>query len=208
MSSIRTDESFSAFFDLVQHHRTSDGVDEPTLPRKRKTSQYADEGKDTGYFSQSPEEFYRLKYFEAIDLATTAIKDRFDQPGYAMNRHLEEALVKGVSGEDISKQLHEISRLYTEIDIIQFTVQLASMSTYFKTNHIESCLKYLTDLSPAMQAFYSEVCKVARLLMVMPATNATSERSFSVMRRLKSYLRSTMGQSRLNHIMLLNIYKE
>jgi hypothetical protein len=169
-------------------------------------------GKDTGYFSQSPEEFYRLKYFEAIDLATTSIKDRFDQPDYAMYRHLEEALVKGVSGEDISKQLHEISRLYTEIDISQFTVQLASMSTYFKTNHItvslESCLKYLTDLSPAMQAFYSEVCKVARLLMVMPATNATSERSFSVMRRLKSYLRSTMGQSRLNHTMLLNIYKE
>ena len=169
-------------------------------------------GKDTGYFSQSPEEFYRLKYFEAIDLATTSIKDRFDQPDYAMYRHLEEALVKGVSGEDISKQLHEISRLYTEIDISQFTVHLASMSTYFKTNHItvslESCLKYLTDLSPAMQAFYSEVCKVARLLMVMPATNATSERSFSVMRRLKSYLRSTMGQSRLNHIMLLNIYKE
>ena len=41
----------------------------------------------------------------------------------------------------------------------------------------------------------------------MPATNAYSERSFSVMRRLKTYLRSTMGQARLNHIMLLHIYK-
>ena len=42
----------------------------------------------------------------------------------------------------------------------------------------------------------------------MPATNAISECSFSAMRHLKTYLRSTMGQSRLNHVMLLNINKE
>jgi len=39
----------------------------------------------------------------------------------------------------------------------------------------------------------------------MPATNATNERSFSVMRCVKSYLWSTMWQERL---MVLNIYKE
>jgi len=42
----------------------------------------------------------------------------------------------------------------------------------------------------------------------MPAMNAASKRSFSVMRRIKSYLRSTMSQERLNHLMILNIYKE
>ena len=40
----------------------------------------------------------------------------------------------------------------------------------------------------------------------MPATNAYSERSFSVMQRLKRYLRCTIGQAQLNHIMLLHIY--
>lgn len=39
-------------------------------------------------------------------------------------------------------------------------------------------------------------------------TNAISERSFSAMRRLKTYLRSTMGQKRLNGIMLLHVHKE
>jgi hypothetical protein len=42
----------------------------------------------------------------------------------------------------------------------------------------------------------------------MPASNAASERSFSAMRRLKTYLCSTMRQSRLNHVMLLNINRE
>jgi len=42
----------------------------------------------------------------------------------------------------------------------------------------------------------------------MPATNAASEWSFSKIRRIKSYLRSTTGQVRLNNLMILNIYKE
>ena len=41
----------------------------------------------------------------------------------------------------------------------------------------------------------------------MPATNAASKRSFSAMKRVKSYLRSTMGRAQLNHLMTLNIYK-
>ena len=41
----------------------------------------------------------------------------------------------------------------------------------------------------------------------MPVTNATSERSFSLLCRLKNYLR-TMGQERLNHLMLLYVHKE
>ena len=41
----------------------------------------------------------------------------------------------------------------------------------------------------------------------MPATNAVSERSASAMRRVKTYLRSTMPQSRLNNIMMLHIHK-
>ena len=42
----------------------------------------------------------------------------------------------------------------------------------------------------------------------MPAPNAMSERSFSTMKHIKSYLRSPMKQSRFNHTMVLNIYKE
>ena len=36
-----------------------------------------------------------------------------------------------------------------------------------------------------------------KLLLVMPATNATLERSFSALRRIKSYLQATMSQERL-----------
>ena len=46
------------------------------------------------------------------------------------------------------------------------------------------------------------------LILVAPATNATSERSFSILRRLITYLRSTMSQERLKHCAILTIMKE
>ena len=63
-------------------------------------------------------------------------------------------------------------------------------------------------MTAAQRTFFCEVWKVAHLVLIMPATNAASERSFSALRRLKTYLRSTMQQSRLNNIMLLSINKD
>ena len=41
-----------------------------------------------------------------------------------------------------------------------------------------------------------------------PATNAISERSFSALKRVKGYLRATMGQNQLYHLMLLHVHSE
>ena len=54
----------------------------------------------------------------------------------------------------------------------------------------------------------SEVCILLKLLLVMPATNAISERSSVPYVEVKSYLRSTMNQDRLTHLMVLHIHKE
>jgi len=47
-----------------------------------------------------------------------------------------------------------------------------------------------------------------KLILVLPATNATSEGSFSAMQRVKSHLRATMGWERLNNLMELHVHKE
>ena len=42
----------------------------------------------------------------------------------------------------------------------------------------------------------------------MPATNAISERSFSALKRVKTYLHSTTGDSTLNHLMMLHVHND
>ena len=54
----------------------------------------------------------------------------------------------------------------------------------------------------------SEVDTLLKLYYTIPMTTVNSERSFSTLRRLKSYIRSSMTQSTLNHIMLLDVQKE
>jgi len=54
----------------------------------------------------------------------------------------------------------------------------------------------------------SEVCKLLKILMIVPCTNAVSERSASALRQVQTYLRTTMGQSRLNHLMVLHVHEE
>ena len=39
-------------------------------------------------------------------------------------------------------------------------------------------------------------------------TTATAESTFSTLRRLKNYLRTTMTQKRLNHVVLLHTHKQ
>ena len=41
----------------------------------------------------------------------------------------------------------------------------------------------------------------------MPVSSASSERSFSVMRRVKNCLRATMGDERLSNLSLLHIHR-
>ena len=55
---------------------------------------------------------------------------------------------------------------------------------------------------------FPECGKLLRLVLVLPATNAVSERSFSALRRVKTFLRSSMTQQRLNHLMVLHVHKE
>ena len=54
---------------------------------------------------------------------------------------------------------------------------------------------------------YSNVSIVYRILLMMPVTVAIVEISFSKLKLLKSYLRSSMSQQRLNDLTILCIEK-
>ena len=49
---------------------------------------------------------------------------------------------------------------------------------------------------------------MVKIILVMPTTSASSERSFSALRRVKSYLLTTMLNNRLNHLMTCTVHKE
>jgi len=74
-----------------------------------------------------------------------------------------------------------------QLQILATMIQAKVLTIFLVRNHLQR-------LSAAERSLLNEVVTVTKLVLVMPATNATSERSFSAMRRVKSYLLSTMGQ--------------
>jgi hypothetical protein len=61
---------------------------------------------------------------------------------------------------------------------------------------------------PEMRAMFPNVESLVRLLLVNPASSATAERSFSALRRLKTYLRASCGHLRLNNLAICHVHKE
>ena len=73
---------------------------------------------------------------------------------------------------------------------------------------LDGCVQALKKMVPEMRAMFPNVESLVRLLIVNPASSATAERSFSALRRLKTYLRATCGQQQLNNLALCYVHKD
>ena len=212
LQSIRSDSAFSQFWDLVQQTASEHDVEDSILPRHRKVPTNLEVGTSPPIYPDSPKDHYKQIYFEALDMLTTCIHDRFQQPGYLMCGTLESLILKAANGNDYRGEMKKALDFYgSDLDAYRLDGQLQVLSQHYKNRSgaitFNTVKDYLKELSTAQQVFYSEVITVLKLLLVLPATNATSERTFSAMRRIKSYLRATMNQTRLNHLMVLHVHK-
>ena len=216
LARLRNDESFNKFYQDVKYKAETVDVNEPSLPRKRKMPKRFQSGDAAHFFPQTESDMFRHKYFEALDLVTNCVKTRFDQPGFKVFRNVEELLVKGVQTDfgNYCDEFSFVTEFYkTDIKKDALKVQLETMRTYFERQErddirLNDIVDYLRILEAPMRAIYSEVVTLVRILLVIPATNATSERTFSALRRIKTYLRSTMTQARLNHLITLHVHKD
>ena len=63
----------------------------------------------------------------------------------------------------------------------------------------------MRNMVPEVRGLFSQV---EALLLVVPASSAEAERSFSALRRLKTWLRSSMSQTRLNSVAVCHVHRE
>ena len=129
---------------------------------------------------------------------------------------LVQVLLKAAKHNESEEELKEVILFYKEdfddsllrSQLLTFSINFQSTTEKDVNTILSAICTYLQKLSPGMKLLLLQVMRLAKLVLVAAAANATSERSFSAMRRAKSYLQSTMGQQRLNNIMVLCIHKE
>ena len=211
----RNDNAFDLFWELVTIRQERLSVEEPILPRQRKMPARYDEARDSYRFSETKKEHYRCIYHECIDVLVNVITERFDQPDYQIYLKMQELLLKGFSDEGGVEEELEVLNSTDDIDINTLRGQLKLLPSIAERHKFEpkrmnimDIIKLMQLLKSAEREFISEVVMVVKLVLLAPATNAISERSFSALKRLKTHMCATMGDERLTNLMLLHIHRD
>ena len=132
---------------------------------------------------------------------------------------MESLLINSCNGEHVKPSDAFCSLYSQELKIERLTSQLGMLPDLVRTanDQLEYPVKSVTLIGTIVdmmnenkfsKTFLNEVHCLLKLYLTIPMTSATAERTFSALRRMKSYLRSTMSQKRLNHVALLHTQKE
>ncbi|XP_066398375.1 uncharacterized protein [Miscanthus floridulus] len=173
------------------------------IKRKRHFDENLD---DTNADTQSAEELFRISYFLPVgDQAISSLTTRFEQyQSYQQNfgflftsktlQSLDDTSLKS-SCDNLGAVLTKDGK--SDVDANELYVELKFLQDFIPKENIGpvEILKFLKrhDCFPNASIAY-------RVLLTIPVTVASAERSFSKLKLLKSYLRSTMTQQRLNDL--------
>ena len=220
--SLRSDENFQLVYKRTVDKCKQYDLEEPVLPRQRKVPRRIDgfyaesSGRDTNHVWKSPEEYFRAQYFEIIDRMINGLDERFSQETFKFLMSIEKLIVDAANG-DIPQEIDEMFSKCIEgdLDVKQLFKELGMLSSVVKS--INPLIKKVTSLKTVIEVInstdnlkniYCNLHILIKLYLTVPLSNASAERSFSALRRIKSYMRNRLNQEHLNHFMLLNVHKK
>lgn len=209
----RSQEIFDLLWKSAEELCEANDGDLPCLPRARKVPKRLDDG-GPSHIYKTPKEYYSVVYYQILDEAIGAIQVRFEGEGYNVLLAAERVIVPSFAGKTAVEQA-DLQKLQGHFgDDLDFR-HLPSQLEVLANIHTRSPVTQLKDAADALRLICAgerclipDVITLMKLCLVLPASTASAERSFSALRRVKTYLRSTMNQARLNHMLILNAYKE
>lgn len=167
------------------------------LPRG-KVSRKLDSG-PSGYKPTSVTEYLRVEYRKAIDAALQRVRELFlESPDIAVYEKQERMVLDGVVPETLIKD--------PKLDYDQLSRELASFRKQNTFDTLDEAAAILNGCS-AKRELYAETAKLLDILRCIPVSSSEAERSFSKLRRLKTWLRNSMGERRLSDLLVCHIHQ-
>jgi hypothetical protein len=148
----------------------------------------------------SAESHYRVTtYYPTFDKVLLEMKSRF--PSH--DQDILCALAEVVSKTNTSTESLALVSSFYGLDMEILTAEKEIFQNFLQKNpaemkHASSVIKFMVQngLHEVLRVLY----KMYTILTTIPATSCSAERSFSDLRRIKTYLRSTMRQDRLSSL--------
>ena len=166
----------------------------------------------------TPNEFYRRTvYLPFLDAITTDLRSRFSDDILAKL----DALTYFIPSSVIRPDRFDTSELYAQYKAclrepaseLQFKGELDLWKQKWLRLNSQNPSPVIPNTAAAGLAAcdretFPMIHSLLTILLCMPVSTASAERSFSTLRRLKTWLRSRMGQERLLGLALLNVHRD
>lgn len=213
LEELRTVTNFNRIYEHTNETAEELELDNPMEPRQKKVPQrfeYASKAEPSSKIKAKDN--LRLEYYQIIDLLMNKLSARFEQSGLKQLCELEKLIMDSLQGN-----VPTYVELNTKLSVFAEDFNLDSLHTQLQLlknlpgNVPDTCVAFAKKLgneSHTALALLDQVTRLVILIMTVPASSASAERSFSTLRRLKTYLRSTMTQRRLTHLTLLHIHND
>lgn len=213
-------QGFDAFWVMAEDTATSIGIP-VEAPKQHRRSRKVDKAGTQAVF-HTPADFYRRQYYECIDVVSGELDRRFENGDIKVLQSIEEVVLAFANG-DSENTVHQallqhIGKTYHgDVDLVKLQHELPMLTNVVRTYNAQcgENIKAVTSLStlatifnrlPFTKLMLPEIVALLKLYFTVPMTSCTAERSFSSLRRLKSYLRQTMTQKTLNAVALTSIH--
>ena len=122
--------------------------------------------------------------------------------------NVEQLLLKSINGESYQKEYDNFVSVYADdVETTALPSELLHFIT-LKPIHFDDIVEKLKTISPQERVISNNIIAVIKIVLTTGATSATPKRSFSLARRVKSWLRSNKTQKRLNALAILHSHKD
>nr|CAH7742391.1 unnamed protein product [Callosobruchus chinensis] len=144
---------------------------------------------------------------EVCDTITTQMKDRFSFRGHLQAAYL---LNKDKYSEFAKKfpvtVLNEVASFYPMLSKSRLKTELEIIYSREDLKEIVGAMNLLSFiLENNLNETFIETSKILKIIVTTPMTTAEAERTFSTLKRIKTFLRNTMLNDRLNALVMMSI---
>lgn len=120
--------------------------------------------------------------------------------------------MENIEASELRKKALKLVEYYVNDLEVEFVEEIVQFKKYIinfpnETKNMQGMLKYLNN-NPSLNTTFPNVEIALKLFICMPCSNASGERSFSVLKRVKNYLRSSLSNEKTSALSILCIENE
>lgn len=141
-------------------------------------------------------------YFPILDAILVELNSRFSQKNLELMRSLHACCPRADNFLEITPLKPLISAY--DLDYQQLTTETLLAKASLQGKEMEDVSDVLLELVP-LKAAFPNLIQLLQIALTISVSTAKCERTFSTLKRIKSYLRTTMSEERLNNMAILSI---